>query len=415
MTYTNWTLPNTFAVFGIEQEYNAAGCTSLDFMDNPIRATRNALRAAGIDWIKCVEDNSGGVDVELVFPPAVDCPEFWADYSKAMEVCANLGLRYIQNCGMHVHIGTRRFNGGLTPSEFWTLSKSGASAGVFSVPDNLLCGVDNLMGFSLVKDIMRFYGLNQDFIDNAMPRSRSNPPAASMISNLNWTKNSRAFENAENLEQLSNVIISWKEENGARFWQKSTKFMAFNIKPYENGTIEFRQHPATLSSKKAANWVRLLINAIETCDKERLTGGNDEAETHVETVVTPDCPYRAGSNIGMIYRACRQSGGATVRELSELTGMGRDNIVARISEIRNAIGQDAVLTYTQQHYNHRYGASLGRYDMGGYEILESYQRHIATPTSAVVIREDAPEDICHNLPYQIARSFMQGPVTRLRA
>jgi hypothetical protein len=30
--------------------------------------------------------------VELVFPPAVDCPEFWADYSKAMEVCANLGL-----------------------------------------------------------------------------------------------------------------------------------------------------------------------------------------------------------------------------------------------------------------------------------------------------------------------------------
>jgi len=414
MTYTNWTLPNTYAAFGIEQEYNAANCP-LHVRRDPIDATLSALRDAGLDWIKCVEDNSGGVDVELVFPPAVDCPEFWEDYSKAMEVCASLGLRYIQNCGMHVHVGTRRLKAYSNQlAAFWEDSKARAANRVFKPADNWLCDINNLMGFSLVKDIMRFYGLNQGFIDNAMPRSRSNPPAASMISNLSWTKTSRAFDNAENLENLANVITSWKEENGARFWQKSTKFMAFNIQPYEEGTIEFRQHPATLSSKKAANWVRLLINAIETCDKERLTSGNNQAETHVETVVTPDCPYRSGSNIGTIYRACRQSGGATVRELSELTGMGRDNIVARISEIRNVIGQDAVLTYTQQHYNHRYGASAGRYDMGGYEILESYQRHTATPSSAVVMREDAPEDICHNLPYQIARSFMQGPVTRLR-
>jgi hypothetical protein len=414
MTYTNWTLPNTFATFGIEQEYNAADCP-LYVRNDPINATRNALRDAGLDWIKCIEDGSGGVDVELVFPPAVDCPEFWADYSKAMEVCANLGLRYVQNCGFHVHVGTRRLKAYSNQlAAFWENSKLNAKRNIFKVSDNWLCDISNLMGYSLVKDIMRFYGLNQGFIDKAMPRSRSNPPAASMISNIGWTKTSRAFDSADNLEELKDVIIRWKRDNGAR-WQTRPKFMAFNVEPYESGTIEFRQHPATLSSKKAANWVRLLINAIETCDKERLTSGNGEAETHTETVITPDCPYRSGSNIGMIYRACRQSGGATVRELSELTGMGRDNIVARISEIRNAIGQDAVLTYTQQHYNHRYGSSAGRYDMGGYEILESYQRHIATPSSAVIIREDAPEDICHNLPYQIARAFMQGPVTRLRA
>jgi len=412
MTYTNWTLPNTHATFGIEQEYNAENCP-LYVRNDPINATRNALRDAGIDWVSCVPDGSGGVDVELNFPPAVDCPEFWADYSKAMEVCANLGLRYIKNCGFHVHVGTRRLKHFANLAEFWENSKANARRNIFKVSDNWLCDINNLMGYSLVKDIMRFYGLNQGFIDRAMPTSRSNPPAASMISNIGWTKTSRAFDNADNLEELKDVIIRWKRDNGAR-WQTSPKFMAFNVLPYENGTIEFRQHPATLSSKKAANWVRLLINAIETCDKERLTSGNGEADTHVETVITPDCPYRSGSNIGMIYRACRQSGGATVRELSELTGMGRDNIVARISEIRNAIGQDAVLTYTQQHYNHRYGSSAGRYDMGGYEILESYQRHIATPSSAVIIREDAPEDICHNLPYQIARAFMQGPVTRLR-
>ena len=413
MTYTNWTLPNTFATFGIEQEYNAAECP-LYVRNEPIAATQNALRDAGIDWVKCVYDGSGGVDVELVFPPAVDCPEFWADYSKAMEVCASLGLRYIKNCGFHVHVGTRRLKDSITPAEFWLLSKAKARQGIFKASDTLLCGVDNLMPFALVKDVMRFYGLNQDFIDNAMPTSRANQPANSMISAVGWTKTSRAFDNADNLEDLKNVIIRWKRDNGSG-WNATPKFNAVNVGCYESGTIEFRQHPATLSSKKAANWVRLLINAIETCDKERLTSGNGEAETHVETVITPDCPYRHGSNIGMIYRACRQSGGATVRELSELTGMGRDNIVARISEIRNAIGQDAVLTYTQQHYNHRYGSSGGRYDMGGYEILESYQRHIATPSSAVIIREDAPEDICHNLPYQIARAFMQGSVTRLRS
>ena len=112
-----------------------------------------------------------------------------------------------------------------------------------------------------------------------------------------------------------------------------------------------------------------------------------------------------------------------MRDMMHQTGMGRNNIVARFTDIRNRIGQDAVLTYTQQHYNHRYGSSGGRHDLGGYEILTEYTRQVTVasansvinrPEDSVTVRDDAPTSITHNLPYQVARNFMQGPVTRLR-
>jgi hypothetical protein len=102
-----------------------------------------------------------------------------------------------------------------------------------------------------------------------------------------------------------------------------------------------------------------------------------------------------------------------------ITGMGADNIRARISEIRNAIGQDAVLTYTQQQYNHRYGASGGSHDLGGYEILQEVTRREIAPQNAIegdLLPSDiiASDSIWHGLPYDIVQYFQSGRVTSTR-
>ena len=434
MTYNIHTVEYTKPIFGIENEFNARGFLSRHRASrgDAIDITRDALEQKGIDWINVVSDGTGAVDVELVFPPAVDCPEFWQDYSNAMQVCTEFGLRYVQNCGLHVHIGTRRTIPAINCIEFWEASKARARNGIFKPDSRFLMGDDNVMSFPLIKDIVRFYALNQHFIDDAMPASRANQPASSMISSMAWVNGNAEFEQTSTLEELSHLIYRHNRQNNAGWTACSeeggVKFNAVNVGTFQRGTIEFRQHPATMSSQKAKDWVSLLTNAIEVCDRERLIDSANIDQTPVvstetETVTTPVRPFREGSNIGQLYTMARQEGGATVRDMMHQTGMGRNNIVARFTDIRNRIGQDAVLTYTQQHYNHRYGSSGGMHDLGGYEILTEYTRQVTVPSAngvinrpedSVTVRDDAPTSITHNLSYQVARNFMQGPVTRLR-
>ena len=430
MTYNIHTVEYTKPVFGIENEFNARGFLSRHRASrgDAIDLTKAALRNVGIDWIDVIRDGTGAVDVELVFPPAVDCPEFWNDYSTAMQACKDLGLRYVKNCGLHVHVGTRRTIPAINSAEFWEASKARARGGIFKPDSRFLMGDDNVMSFPLIKDIVRFYALNQSFIDNAMPASRANQPANSMISSMAWVNGNAEFEQTSTLEELSHLIYRHNRQNSAGWTACSeeggVKFNAVNVGSFQRGTIEFRQHPATMSSQKARDWMLLLTNAIEICDRERLTDSANINQppvvtTETETITTPDCPYNQNSNIGQLYIMARQQGGATVREMMHQTGMEAQNIRSRFSEIRRRIGQDAVLTYTQQHYNHSYGSSNGQYDLGGYEVLTEYSRQIsAAPVAAspgsVFVRDDAPTSITHNLSYQTARNFMQGSVTRLR-
>jgi hypothetical protein len=100
----------------------------------------------------------------------------------------------------------------------------------------------------------------------------------------------------------------------------------------------------------------------------------------------------------------------------QLTGMSAQNIRARFSEIRNLIGQDAVLTYTQQHYNHRYGSSNGNYDLGGYEILTSFNRTEAIASQTGLLPDDQIGDlsIWAGMPYDVVQYFQSGRVTTTR-
>lgn len=417
MPYTKWTKEFTYASWGIENEFNASHCAFSG--RDAVRKTREALEAAGIKWMSVVHDGSSNVDVEIVTPPFVDCPEFWEDYSKVMQVCKDLGLRYVDGCGLHLHTGIYRTKVGLNASEFWAKTKANAERGLsFERIRDEVCqrGDNEAMSFDLIHDIVRFYAQNQTKIDAAMPQSRAAQDGRSMITSISRLLLYPEFESAQDISALGGVM-----RRGLDGWAVSAKYNAVNILTVEEKeTIEFRQHPATLSTPKIRNWLRLMQSIVDTCDTKRLPVMRAETQqtevTATETVTTPVAPYRRGSNMDIIWRACRFEGGAPVRQLMALTGWDADTIRPRISEMRQAHGHDAVITHTQQSYNHRYGESNGRYDLGGYEVREEYERTVTQTVSTPVdtVPEAVPECIFDNVPSALAGYFQQGSVTRIR-
>ena len=270
--------------------------------------------------------------------------------------------------------------------------------------DSWFC--DEPMQFELLKDVVRRYSINQTTIDAFMPQSRVSPNrAAHMLRSIaHLTREHEAgFEATETVSQLDNVI--------------GGKFNAVNVSTWSRGTIEFRQHPATLSSGKVMNWVSLLIGLIEDSDANRIDYAPSATREVTEAVASPVQPYRRNSNIGLLWSACRITGGASVRQLVNITGMTPQNIRARFSEMRSAHGDDVIVTHTQQSYNNAYGSSNGQYDLGGYEVLEQVERTTSQASSGVCLMSDdiiGSTDIYEGLPHSIARYFQRGVVTQTR-
>ena len=411
MTY--WKQDYTLPTFGAELEYyfSSSACQS-------IRKVEQTLYDAGFTWLDVKPDGTVEVDVEIVTPPLPDVPQVWADLSAIMEICKNLGLKYRKKCGLHIHIGKKRLKPAVNIDAYIEHVKQRASGVSFLMPsDDWFAGDD--MSPKLVKDVIRRYATHQDAIDDFMPVSRGDNSAGR--DNYMFRGMARAVGEYASRFDACQTISDLRDFNSIG---RSGKYNAVNLETWNKGTIEFRQHPSTLSSGKVRNWVRFLVTLIETSDCERVNYGqaivSQSAPVETETSYqTPAKPYRRGSNIGMLYGACRVEGGATVRQLMSITGMGADNIRARISEIRNAIGQDAVITYTQQQYNHRYGASGGSHDLGGYEILQEVTRREIAPQNAVegdLLPSDiiGSDSIWHGLPYDIVQYFQAGRVTSTR-
>ena len=412
MTY--WKQDYTYPTFGAELEYYF----SMPSVCNSIREVEQALYEAGFTWLQVKLDGTYEVDVEIVTPPLPDVPQVWADMSAIMEICKSLGLKYRKKCGLHIHIGKKRLKPAVNIDAYIDHVKQRASSVSFSMPsDDWFAGAD--MSPKLVKDVIRRYAMHQDAIDDFMPVSRGG--GCDGRDNYMFRGMARAVGEYASRFEACQTISDLRDFNSIG---RSGKYNAVNLETWNKGTIEFRQHPSTLSSGKVRNWVRFLVTLIETSDIGRVNYGqaiaSQPAPVETETTYqTPDCPYRHSSNIGMLYRSCRIEGGATVRQLINITGMSRDNIVARMSEIRNAIGQDAVLTYTQQQYNHRYGTSEGAHDLGGYEILQEVTRREIAPQNAVegdLLPSDmiASDSIWHGLPYDIVQYFQRGRVTSTR-
>jgi len=357
-----WNQMYTLATVGTEHEYyfSSSACQSIDHC-------RRVLSEHGFDYLEVKGDGTYEVDVEIVFPPLPLVPEVRAEYSRFMEVCVSLGLKYRERCGLHVHIGKRRLKPATDIAAYIEHAKDRFRNGVRLPDASWFC--EDGMHFELIKDVFRRYSLAQEDINAILPPARRQSRGmVKEISRFTATPEARQrLDNCTDIDELQQLVA--REAGPVKYW-------AINLGL--NGTVEFRQHPASTSSHKAWAWCQFVVDLFEYSDNYRLSYNLAAAQEIEQTVTTPEAPYRRNSNMDLIWRACRIEGGAPVRQLINLTGLDADTIRPRISEMRSQHGHDAILTHTQQAYNHRYGESNGRYDLGGYEVQREYTRTITT-------------------------------------
>ena len=314
--------------FGIEVE----------FADLSISRATAALNDAGIRGCTVVPDGTPGVDGEVVLPPLAPCDFAW-DYVKS--VCRALetaGARVNSKCGLHVHIGNAPLIESANATRF-----CGDSIRVKSETGRYVVGqyFDEPMDFVAVQDIMYRYTRQQSTINTMFPRSRTDNRYCAPLSLAR-------IENATTIRELT-----------------FGKFTTVNLETWARGTIEFRQASGTVEADKIINWVKFLLNLVDHTNTARVTSGSRTIVTN-----TPEQPFRRGARVGVQYTMMRSDGGATTQEIMDATGCSEQRVRAAVSEIRNRVGDAAVVTNTQQANGARYGD--GTYHTS-YTVLFSFE------------------------------------------
>ena len=287
-----------------------------------ISVIKQALNDAGIKGCVVTTDGTPRVDAELPLTVLSPCDFAW-DYIKSIcRVLASVNANINSACGLHVHIGNAPLRDGLSPTRFCGDSIAHREAtgryigGCYGEP----------MDVVEVKDIMMRYTRQQSVVNTMFPRSRTNNRYCLPLS-------LRQIENANTIQRLT-----------------FGKFTTINLQTWSRGTIEFRQASGTIDADKIINWVKFLLNLVDHTRTNRVESGGRTIDHN-----TPEQPFRRGARVGVQYQMMRSDGGATTQEIMDATGCSEQRVRAAVSEIRNRVGDMAVVTNTQQANGASYG------------------------------------------------------------
>lgn len=294
-----------------------------------------ALIAEGLDFCWVTTDVSCGT--EVVFPPLPINDRSKSYVNKVFQCLENAGATITSRCGHHVHIGTRMVVN-MTEDDFFEDATNRAKTTEYDSPSSAKYVSGDVFGdampFSLVKDVVYRYGINQPEINRMLARSRHDNR---MCQTIERNVTSTDFRNATSIDRLIRAV----QPSGDKFW-------AVNLYPYRNAnTIEFRQHQGTLSRDKIFAWSELLVNMFVWSDNERLD--------YSATDSLPEQPFRPTSRNGVAWRLCYENNGASVAELMDAIGWTPNNVRRTISEWRSRFGDDSVQTISQQNNGASYG------------------------------------------------------------
>lgn len=344
------TYPNTTFSFEVEVRNERQGGVDVHTMDR-------GLRDRGISGYKIDRDGSGCTEIApapMAFgAKAINYINRLCDAINEVGRIERGDHNKLVNkiCGLHVHMGAAFLANGVDPDQFTEESLQymtdtgeylGALRGRHDAQREQRSRLfADPFDTELVRDIVLRYFLNQEAINKLVTPSRRN-------NRYTWplTKYGRLSVdqiNACNDVQELNQLVSSIEH----------KYTAVNLVPYARlGTIEFRQHQGTTDADKIIKWCEFLNNFILHSAVNRLEQG-----TATTTEPTPEIPFRGGdlSRINVQYRMMRSEHGATTQEMMDATGVTEQRIRAAVSEIRNRVGQSAVVTHTQQANGATYG------------------------------------------------------------
>jgi hypothetical protein len=328
------------AIFGLEMEGS-----------NPcITTVRQMVRDN--NWqnaITVVTDASSGVKWELNISPMANCLTAWNFLESLNQELNRINATVSVGCGLHVHISNKLIAENVTAEEFTRTSLDRWNTNSGAVLSLLEA---DTMPFVLVQDILYRYTKNRPSINRFLARSRHDNRFCRFATNL------QGILDATSIAGLDNMTHG--------------KFSAVNLRPWTNGTIEFRQHQGTLDHVKISNWVKFLLNLITHSAQNRI----EQSGQTSQNVTTPDMPFRRNTRIGVTYQLARRAGGVSTQEIMDETGHTEGDVRRQFSEIRTRfreLGLDdtrLIVTHNQQSYGNRYGSGT---NLNGYEILREFE------------------------------------------
>ena len=328
-----------------------------------------------LSFIQVKTDGTHGVDFEIAFPIlSIDSSLSWYYVNKVLTLLVNNGCGVKKCCGVHVHIGLKSISSNITNDDFTTLSidKYRANRTYISQSSSVY---NDVLDNAIIKDVVYRYAKHQLEINKIFPLSRTNNRFASGLDLC-----IDAIKQCDgSIEALMNAI----ERNGST--NRRSKFFTVNLQSYARyGTIEFRQHSATLEVDKIKPFVMMLSNMFNHSINNRMLTNN----SRIENRLLPNEPYSPRTKLGLLWSLCKTDNGATTREIMSHCNIDNAKSVRRtISTIRSKFGHNAIETLNQQHYNHRYGTSNDEHDLNGYRINISID--VAITTNSI---DDTVED-----------------------
>jgi len=310
-----------------------------------------------LNFIYVKTDGTSGVDFEIAFPIlSVDSELSWYYVNKVLTLLVNNGCSVKRCCGVHCHIGLKPISVNVTNDAFTKLS-------IDKYRDNRTyisqssSSFDDVLDNAIIKDVVLRYAIHQLEINKIFPPSRTNNRFAQGLDLC-----VDAIRQCDgSISSLMNAIQRHSSTN------RRDKFFAINLQSYARyGTIEFRQHSATLERDKVKPFVMMLANMFNHSINNRLLANN----SRIERQELPTNPFNPRTKLGLLWSLCKTENGASAREIMAHCNISNVKSVKRtISTMRSRFGHNAIETLNQQHYNHRYGTSNGEYDLLGYKIL----------------------------------------------
>ena len=345
MTYTNKT---TFS-FELEVRNERQGGVDVHTMER-------GLRDRGITGYRVDRDGSGCTEIT---PAPMAFGDKAINYiNRLCDAVNDIGRIERGNhnklinkiCGLHVHMGAAFLADGVDPDQFTEeslqyMTDTGEYLGALrgrrdAQREQRARLFADPFDVELVRDIVLRYFLNTTAINKILTPSRRD-------NRYTWplTKYGRLsveqINACRDVQELNQLVSSIEH-----------KYTSVNLVPYARlGTIEFRQHQGTTDADKIIKWCELLNNFILHSAENRLEQG-----TATTTEATPEAlPVRRGSRIAVQYDLMRTEQGATITEIMDATGCGENRVRSAVTEIRQRIGQSAVVTHTQQANGASYG------------------------------------------------------------
>jgi len=309
-----------------------------------------------LSFIQVKTDGTHGVDFEIAFPIlSIDSSLSWYYVNKVLTLLVNNGCGVKKCCGVHVHIGLKSISSNITNDDFTKLSidKYRANRTYISQSSSVY---NDVLDNAIIKDVVYRYAKHQLEINKIFPLSRTNNRFASGLD--------LCIDAIKQCDGSITSLMDAIQRNGST--NRRSKFFTVNLQSYARfGTIEFRQHSATLEVDKIKPFVMMLSNMFNHSINNRMLTNN----SRIERQELPTNPFNPRTKLGLLWSLCKTDNGATTREIMNHCNIDNAKSVRRtISTIRSKFTHHSVECLTQQFYNHRYGTSNDQHDLNGYKI-----------------------------------------------